>query len=134
LESALKTHDGFAYRNTFPVISLISSMAYATNGDFDEALDLQEKFAEDMLGVIDSIPVARHIKGGIHYAFGQNEEEDDAMKAASRASGVVVRSALGFSVKGPVGAAAGAGLGGGMMDGITSGKQRRNLLDLILLI
>jgi hypothetical protein len=40
-------------------------MSYSLNGDFDEAVALQEKFASDMSAmsdVIDAIPVAGHAK------------------------------------------------------------------------
>jgi hypothetical protein len=57
IQAAVETHNDFAYRNTFPVISQLQSMSNALNGDFDEAVDLQEKIASDMSDVIDAIPV-----------------------------------------------------------------------------
>ncbi len=104
---ALGTQQNFAYNNTFPVISQIASAGYAIGGDMDRAEDLQKKFAKDMERVIDSIPVAGHIKGGVHYALGDNNQGDESMKAASRSTGVVLGGAGGFLAGGPVGAVAG---------------------------
>ena len=84
---ALATQENFAYNNTFPVISQIASAGYAIGGDMDRARNLQEKFASDMENVIDSIPVAGHIKGSVHFALGQNERGENAMKSASRSTG-----------------------------------------------
>jgi hypothetical protein len=118
---ALRTQQNFAYNNTFPVISQIASAGYAIGGDNERALDLQKKFADDMQKVVDSIPVAGHIKGGVHYALGQNEEGDEAMKAASRSTGVVLGGVGGFAAGGPFGAIAGGVAGGAAMDGIITG-------------
>jgi len=104
---ALVTQQNFAYNNTFPVISQIASAGYAIGGDMERAENLQKKFAKDMERVIDSIPVAGHIKGGVHYALGDNDQGDESMKAASRSTGVVLGGAGGFVVGGPVGAVAG---------------------------
>lgn len=41
-----------------------------------------------------------HIKGGVHYAMGDNEKGDDAMKSASRSTGVVLGGIGGFAAGG----------------------------------
>ena len=64
----------------------------------EQARDLQEKFAKDMERVVDSIPVAGHIKGGVHYALGENEKGEESMKAASRSTGVVLGGVGGLLV------------------------------------
>lgn len=121
--AARATQNNFLYNNTFPVTSQIASLGYAIAGDNDKALDLQKKFADDMVRIIDSIPVAGHIKGGVHYALGENEEGDEAMKAASRSTGVVAGGVGGFLAGGPVGAVAGGIAGGAAMDGIITGSE-----------
>ena len=57
-----------------------------------------------------------HVKGIIHYAVGDNEGGDEAMKAATRTSGVIAGGMGGFIVGGPVGAVAGGMSGGAVMD------------------
>jgi hypothetical protein len=64
----------------------------------DQARDLQEKFAKDIERVIDSIPVAGHIKGGVHYALGEDQKGEESLKAASRSTGVVLGGVGGLLV------------------------------------
>jgi hypothetical protein len=71
-----------------------------------------QKLASELFDVIDSISVAGHAKGGLHYAFGQNEKGAVAMKSASRTAAVVAGGAVGFAAAGPVGAVGGAIAGG----------------------
>jgi len=120
---ALATQQEFAYNNTFPVISQIASAGYAIGGDYGRAEDLQKRFADDMLNVIDSIPVAGHVKGAVHYGLGEKEEGDKAMKAASRSTGVVIGGVTGFAVGGPAGAVVGGIAGGAAMDGAITGSE-----------
>jgi len=63
--------------------------------------------------VADGIPVVGHVKGSIHYALGDKEAGDNAMKSASRTTAVIGGAALG----GPAGAIA----AGAAIDGITTG-------------
>jgi hypothetical protein len=73
--------------------------------------------------VIDGVPLVGHAKGGIHYALGDREGGDNAMKSASRTTGVIGGGVGGFLLGGPLGAVAG-GIGGGLaMDGITTGVE-----------
>ncbi|CAG7821975.1 unnamed protein product, partial [Allacma fusca] len=116
---AEKSKDG----NTFPVVSQIASAGYAIGGNMDEAKDLQEEFARNMARIVDSIPVAGHIKGGVHYALGENEQGEEAMKAASRSTGVIIGGVGGFVAGGPVGAVAGGIAGGAAADGIITGSD-----------
>ena len=74
-------------------------------------------------GVADGLPLVGHIKGGIHYAVGDKEGGEQAMKAASRTTGVIGGGVGGFFVGGPVGAVAGGVSGGVAMDGITTGIE-----------
>jgi hypothetical protein len=119
---ARATQNNFFMNNTFPILSQAASLGYAAAGNNEKALDLQAKFAEDMGTVIDSIPVAGHIKGGIHYALGQNDKGEESMKAASRSVGVVVGGVGGFAAGGPAGGFAGGIAGGLISDSIISGK------------
>lgn len=70
----------------------------------------------------DGIPGVGHIKGGIHYACGDTEGGDKAMKSASRTVGVVAGGVVGIPA-GPAGMVAGGIAGGVAMDGITTGVE-----------
>jgi hypothetical protein len=39
--------------------------------------------------MVDGIPVVGHVKGGVHYALGQNDKGDACMKGASRTAAVI---------------------------------------------
>jgi len=73
-------------------------------------------------GVLNGVPVVGHIKGGIHYACGDKDGGDQAMKAASRTTGVLGGGAVGI-LGGPAGMIAGGVAGGAAMDGITTGVE-----------
>jgi len=77
----------------------------------------------EISNAVDSIPVVGHIKGGIHYACGDNKGGDAAMKSSSRSVGVVGGGIAGFCVGGPLGAAAGGVAGGAAMDGAITGIE-----------
>ena len=68
------------------------------------------------------VPGVGHIKGGIHYACGDTDGGDKAMKAASRTIGVVGGGAVGI-LGGPAGMVAGGIAGGAAMDGIITGSE-----------
>ena len=72
--------------------------------------------------VANGLPVVGHIKGGIHYAVGDKKGGDEAMKAASRTTGVVIGGIAGIP-GGPAGMVAGGIAGGAVMDGITTGVE-----------
>jgi hypothetical protein len=121
-EGALRTQENFVADNTFPVLSQISSLGLTISGYPEKALDLQKQFASDLEKVVDSIPLAGHIKGGIHHALGDHEKGKEVMEAANRNSLVLAGGVSGFAIGGPVGAVAG-GVGGGLfMDSINTGK------------
>lgn len=61
-----------------------------------------------------------HAKGAIHYAYGDKDAGDEAMKAASRTIGVIGGGIGGMCLAGPVGAVAGGIAGGAALDGITT--------------
>ena len=94
-------------------------------------------------GVLNGVPVVGHIKGGIHYACGDKDGGDQAMKAASRTTGVLGGGAVGI-LGGPAGMIAGGVAGGNFqkisknfkkflncqklgaaMDGITTGVESK---------
>ena len=62
--------------------------------------------------MVDGLPVVGHIKGGIHYACGDSDRGDQAMKSASHTAGVI---AEGFAVGGPAGAFVGGMAGGAVI-------------------
>jgi len=121
---ALATQQHFAYNNTFPVVSQIASLGYYIDGKPEEAKDLQIKFLDDAERITNSIPVAGHIKGGVHYILGDNESGDEAMKAASRSTGVALGGIGGFAMGGPAGAVAGGVAGGAAMDAIITESDK----------
>ena len=78
---------------------------------------------ETLNDTADSVPLVGHVKGGIHYACGDKQGGDRAMKASSRTVGVVGGAVGGFVVGGPAAAVAGGVAGGAAMDGITTGVE-----------
>ena len=94
---------------------------YTCAGYNEAAKETQLKFVKGVSDFADGVPVVGHVKGGIHYACGDKEGGDSAMKSASRTVGVIGGGVAGGLVGGPVGAVAGAIAGGVAMDGITTG-------------
>lgn len=106
-----------------PIISQGAALGALIAGDADYAKESQLYFVKNVSNTIDAVPVVGHVKGGIHYAFGDAEGGDNAMKAASRTVGVAAGGIGGFVVAGPVGAVVG-GIGGGTaMDVVISGAD-----------
>jgi len=121
IEGARKTQETFLYNNTYPVLSQIVSAGHAIAGDLTSAGNLRKKFAEDMQNVVDSIPIAGHVAGGIYYALGDKERGDETMKASTRSSAAILGGVAGFLGAGPVGGALGALSAGSATDLIFSG-------------
>lgn len=109
-EQALQTQINFSRQ--CPIVSQVRSLAESISGDNKAAQETQKECGLFLLNLCNGIPVVGHIKGGIHYAFGDAEGGDAALKAASHTSGVMVGGAVGFLVGGPPGAIA-LGIGGG---------------------
>ncbi len=118
-EGARRTQGKFL--DTCPVVSQGKSLFQLATGDVKGAGETQLKFAGGVSDFVDGIPVVGHTKGAIHYACGDKEGGDKAMKSSSRTVGVVGGGVGGFLVGGPVGATAGGMAGGLLMDGITTG-------------
>jgi hypothetical protein len=89
-------------------------------GDADGALETQKRCGKAMMNLADGIPFVGHAKGLIHYAVGDVEGGDKAMKSSSRTTGVMLGGAGGFLTEGPVGAVAG-GIEAG--NGTSSGNE-----------
>ncbi|CAE7248371.1 unnamed protein product [Symbiodinium sp. CCMP2456] len=106
-----------------PGVSQVTSAVQAIAGDTKGAAETQKQFGGAMSGLVDGIPVVGHIKGGIHYACGDSEGGERAMKGASRTVGAIGGGVGGFCVGGPVGAVAGGMAGGAAVDGITTGMD-----------
>ena len=113
-QGARTTQNNFT--KSFPVISLVRAAVEYISGDEEAAKDTLMTGA----GVIDLIPVVGHVKGVAHYACGDKEGGDNAMKSASRTVGVIGGAVGGFVVAGPPGGAAGAMAGGAALDAITT--------------
>ena len=86
------------------------------------ASDTVNNTGEAANDIADATPVVGHAKGGIHYAFGDRQGGDKAMKAASRTVGVIGGGFAG-AAGGPAGAIAGGVAGGAAMDGIITGAD-----------
>ena len=109
------------FLNTCPGFSQGTSFYHWYHGDNDAALQTQLKFGRSMSDFANGFPVVGHVKGGIHYACGDREGGDNAMKSASRSTGVIIGGVAGGLVGGPVGAVAGGIAGGAAVDGVTTG-------------
>ena len=118
-KGAKETQEKFL--NTCPVVSQGKSFVHLCAGDTEAAKETQRKFVKGASDFADGVPVVGHVKGGIHYACGDKEGGDSAMKSASRPVGVIGGGVAGGLVGGPAGAVAGAIAGGVAMDGITTG-------------
>jgi len=75
--------------------------------------------------VVDGTPGIGHVKGTLHYAFGDTEGAEKAFTSATRTSCITGAGAAGFLIGGPVGAVS-ASIGAGItIDAIqTSAKKR----------
>jgi hypothetical protein len=117
-EGARQTQENFF--KGCPIVSQGVALGAAIAGDTEYAKESQEYFGKNMLNMADSIPGVGHVKGTIHYACGDTEGGDNAMKAASRTVGVAAGGIGGFVIGGPVGAVAGGIYGGAAMDTVIS--------------
>ena len=118
-DGARRTQENFSRQ--CPVVSQIRSACEWAQGDSKAARETQEQCLGFLSDVVDGIPAVGHVKGGIHYAFGDKDGGDKAMKSASRTTGVMGGGVVGFFAGGPIGAAAGGVAGGLAMDGLTTG-------------
>ncbi|CAL4076841.1 unnamed protein product [Meganyctiphanes norvegica] len=106
-----------------PVLSQATSAVQAGLGDTDAARDTQLQFLQVISSFTDNLPVVGHAKGSLHYACGDKEGGDRAMKRASHMTAVMGAGVGGFIVGGPI-AAVGLGVAtGAAMDGITTGVE-----------
>ena len=119
IEGAGQTQKNFA--GTGRIASQITSFIHVARGDYEAARKTQIKFEKGMESLADSIPVAGHIKGIIHYALGENEKGDAAMKSASGTALTAAAGAAGFIAGGPVGGAAAAVAASQAYDGLVTG-------------
>ena len=118
-KGAWKTQERFV--KTCPIVSQTYSLKQISmDRDYAGARNTQLEFGKWLWNGADSVPVLGHAKGGIHYACGDKEGGDKAMKRSSRTTGVIGGGVIGFSLCGPAGAAAGGIAGGLVLDGITT--------------
>lgn len=121
-EGAKKTQINFSKQ--CPFVSQARSLVEVIIDGQEAATETQLEFVHTTLyGVVDSFPIAGHLKGIVHYVAGDNEGGNNAMKAASRSTGTFVGSAVGMLLGGPPGAIAGGIAGGTLTDGITTGVE-----------
>ena len=118
-KGARKTQERFV--KTCPIVSQTYSLKQiAVDRDYAGAINTQLEFGKWLWNIADSVPVLGHAKGGIHYACGDKEGGDKAMKRSSRTTGVIGGGVIGFGLCGPACAAAGGIAGGLALDGITT--------------
>ncbi len=73
-------------------------------------------------GVLNGVPLVGHLKGAAHYAAGDREGGDEAMRQASRTVGVVAGGVAAMA-GGPAMMVAGGIAGGAVMDALTTGVE-----------
>ncbi|PAA68885.1 hypothetical protein BOX15_Mlig033190g1 [Macrostomum lignano] len=117
-EGAKQTQKNFV--KGCPVVSQVVATVALASGNSEFAKESQLYFIHGVSDFADAVPVLGHVKGAGHYAFGDREGGDKAMKAASRSVGVLGGGIAGCAACGPAGAAAGGVAGGAAMDGIIS--------------
>jgi hypothetical protein len=118
-EGAKQTQENFSRRCI--VVSQVRSAVHALAGNQEEARAVQTEFIKGLSSFTDGIPIVGHLKGGIHYAVGDKEGGENAMKSASRTTGTILGGIAGGLVGGPAGAIAGGITGGAVVDGLTTG-------------
>lgn len=84
-EGARQTQENFL--KTCPGISQGTSLVQLIAGDHDGALETQKAFGRTVSGVVNGIPVVGHVKGVVHYACGDKEGGDQAIKSSTRTIG-----------------------------------------------
>jgi hypothetical protein len=87
LDGALETQIKFVA--TCPIISQATSLCQVMVGNAKGAQRTQEAFLDTMGGIVNSVPVVGHVKGAIHYACGDIEGGNQAMKSSSRTVGKI---------------------------------------------
>ncbi len=117
-EGAAKTQENFV--KGCPVVSQAVALGAVIAGETEFAEESQKYFVKNMSDVANSIPVVGHAKGIVHYAVGDKEGGDEAMKSASRIVGIAAGGIGGFVVGGTVGAYAGGVAGGKAADRVIS--------------
>lgn len=114
VEGAAKTQKDFLQE--CPLVSQVTSTVQVITGNPSGALETQKKCGKMLLRTADGIPVVGHAKGIVHYAFGDTEGGDLALKSATRTTSTMAAGAGGFLVGGPVGAIVGGIAGGAAFD------------------
>ena len=85
VEGARETQGNFI--KTCPIVSQGTSLVQSMSGDKEGALETQKAFVKTISGVANGIPIVGHVKGAIHYALGDNDGGDQALKSSTRSIG-----------------------------------------------
>jgi len=120
-EGARQTQENFS--RGFPLVAPVRAIVEHASGKHEEAKKTWSYLGKNYEGMVDTIPLVGHIKGGIHYATGDTQRGDEIMKAATRPIGTVVGGVGGLIVAGPAGAVVGGIAGGAAMDGVITGVE-----------
>jgi hypothetical protein len=119
---AMQTHRTFM--NECPGVSQVKSYMQWKDGDQLGAMITQAKFfnatKESVVCIINGTPVVGHAKAMAHYAMGDYESGNAAMKAASRTVGVITGGTVGMTIGGPPLAIAGGIAGGVAIDALAT--------------
>eukprot|EP01031_Cornospumella_fuschlensis_P030740 gene30740-37142_t len=106
-----------------PVVSQCTSLVYSIEGNNNQASEVQMEFLQTMGCVVDGIPLAGHVKGGIHFACGDDERGRQSIKSSSRTTLAVIGGVIGGSTTGPPGAICGGIAGAAIMDSTTTATE-----------
>lgn len=118
-EKARATQENFI--NRCPVVSQVKAGYEVYHGHSEDALETQWQFLENTSYLMNSVPIVGHVKGLIHFTWGDYEGSLDAMKLSTRASGVMLGGIGGLAVAGPGGSIGGGLAAGAAMDSIFTG-------------
>jgi hypothetical protein len=95
VEGARETQGNFL--KTCPIVSQGTSLVQSISGDKEGAMETQKAFGKTISGVANGIPIVGHVKGVIHYALGDNDGGDLAIKCSTRSIGTFQKLHLFFN-------------------------------------
>ena len=75
---------------------------------------------ESVVCILNGTPVIGHAKAMAHYAMGDSQSGNQALKAATRTMGVLSGGSVGMAIAGPAGAFAGGIAGGASVDALST--------------
>lgn len=113
IEGAFETQANFLRQ--CPIVSQVTSGVQLLAGDTYGAIETQKQCLGTISRVADGVPAVGHVKGLVHYAVGDDEGGNQAMRSATRTTAVLAAGTVGLAV-GPVGAVVAGVEAGALMD------------------